>query len=121
MNTSRNPMNEDELKAIDQRLAAMSERCDAVIAKEKPLGKRMPILDFKPRSRPVSQAVSQPSPKARYVPPEEPDIESFDRHYTPVPEHRLMAITEWQEGSIEQIFADFERQFDEMAQAHRYR
>ena len=84
-------MTEDEIKAIDQRLAAMSERVDRVIEKES-RGKPMPVLDFKLR------------PKAKYVP-------------LPEPYHEELLM----DGSIEQIFADFERQFDEMAQAHRGR
>ena len=117
-------MDADELKATIKRLDAMSARCDALIKKEKPLRpdhtmgrKRLNTLANTSLNTPVASGplAGREMSYRNYRKPRN----STNHHGSPSGYSPKISRGDMQDGSIDAIFADFEAQFDEMAQAHR--
>ena len=113
-------MTESEIKQAIARLDAMSDRCEHLISKNKPL-----TLDEPPKR------AQRPSPTV--VRSEGAPCAEWPRHAAPIVSGQLSGnemtgyrahktpriVDDVGDGSIDSIFAAFEAEFDEMAQAHR--
>lgn len=120
-------MDERELKAITKRLDAMSARADAVIAKEK-LGKRMPILNFKPRkiNPPINTPENTPeNTPVRDIPADIPRsrgryranearLWDMEGRQWPSQAERCGCPRQTEPSIMDDIFAGFEAEFDAM-------
>ena len=116
-------MDAAELKATIARLDAMDDRVRKVIAKHKHLEP-----DRIPQRRPVRLARPpavgyRADPSGPQVAPHPPiasgQLAGNEMRARPGYRPQKPTFVDVGDGSLESIFADFEAQFDEMAQAHR--